>query len=122
MSRPVRQGDLYWIEAEVLRPSVPGVAHPHLVVQDDLFNASRIPTLVVCALTTRLARANEPGALLLEEGEGGLTRPSVVLPSRICVVDEADLGAFIGRLSAERVERVLDGLRFLQRSTRRPGD
>lgn len=116
---PIRRGDLYWIDADALRPMVPGRPHPHLVVQDDVFNASRIPTVVVCALTTQVRRANEPGNVLLEEGEGGLREASVVVASRICTVDKARLGAFIGRLDDARVERVLAGLRFVQRFQQR---
>ncbi len=44
--------------------------HPRVVVQDDVFNRSRVATVVVCALTSSLRRANGPGNVLLEAGEG----------------------------------------------------
>lgn len=112
---PITQGQIYWIEADALRPSVPGASHPHLVVQDDLFNRSRIPSLVVCGLSSQLRRAGEAGNVLLEPGEGGLPRRSVVIVSQICVVDRDALGPLVGCLSAERVAQVLAGLRFQQR-------
>jgi mRNA interferase MazF len=45
--------------------------HPHVVVQEDVFNHSRITTVIVCALTSNLNRAHEPGNVLLDVGEGG---------------------------------------------------
>ncbi|HUQ03362.1 MAG TPA: type II toxin-antitoxin system PemK/MazF family toxin [Kofleriaceae bacterium] len=109
----INRGDLYWIEADEDRGPV---SHPHVVVQDDVFNHSRIATVVVCALTSNLHKASEPGNVLLDAGEGDLPRQSVVVISQITSVDKARLGARIGSLSPARVEQILDGLRFLQRS------
>jgi mRNA interferase MazF len=86
------------------------------VVQDDVFNHSRVTTVVVCALTTNLGRASEPGNVLLDPGEGDLPRQSVVVVSQISSVEKTRLGERIGSLSRERVEQVLAGLRFQQRS------
>jgi len=99
-----------------ITPSEGGIAHPHVVVQDDVFNRSRVASVVVCALTSNLHKANEPGNVLLEPGEGGLPRRSVVVVSQIDAVDRSRLGAPIGRLDDARVERILDGLRFQQAS------
>lgn len=109
----IARGELYWIGPD---PTRGPYAHPHVVVQDDVFNRSRVTSVVVCALTTNLERANEPGNVLLDEGEGGLPRRSVVVVSQIDAVDKAMLGARIGALSEARVEQILDGLRFQQRS------
>ena len=48
--------------------------------------------------------------------EGGLPRRSVVVVSQISSVEKARLGERIGTLSEQRVDQVLAGLRFLQRS------
>lgn len=113
----IRRGDLFWLRLP--RPGTVDVAHPHVVVQDDLFNASRITTTVVCALTTNLQRANEPGNVLLDEHEAGLPRRSVVVVSQISSVDKVELVERIGRLDERRVEQILGGLRFQQRSSLR---
>lgn len=110
----VRRGDLFWLLPEAARGSVPGRPHPYVVVQDDVFNRSRVHTVIVCALTTNLARASEPGNVLLDPGEGGLARRSVVVVSQLESVERARLGDRIGALSDERVEQVLAGLRFQQ--------
>ncbi|SEK79134.1 mRNA interferase MazF [Stigmatella aurantiaca] len=85
-----------------------------MVVQDDVFNHSRITTVVVCALTSNLHRATEPGNVLLEVGEGNLPKQSVVVVSQISSVDKARLGERIGSLSSTRVDQILAGLRFQQ--------
>lgn len=87
-----------------------------MVVQDDVFNHSRITTVVVCALTSNLHRANEPGNVLLEVGEGNLPEQSVVVVSQVSSIDKARLGERIGSLSDTRVEQILAGLRFQQAS------
>ena len=109
----IARGDIFWIASE--DPAVP-YAHPHVVVQDDVLNASRIATTVVVALTSQLASASEPGNVLLDAGEGDLPQRSVAVVSRIMAVDKTRLGARIGALSSARVDEILDGLRFLQRS------
>jgi mRNA interferase MazF len=70
--------------------------------------------VVVCALTSNLHRANEPGNVLLEVGEGNLPQQSVVIVSQVSSVDKARLGERIGSLSDTRVEQILAGLRFQQ--------
>lgn len=111
-----RRGDVVWIGPDDTRGPAPPYAHPHVVVQDDVFNQSRITTVVVCALTTNLHRVTEPGNVLLEVGEGNLPAQSVVVVSQISSVDKARLGERIGALSAARVDQILAGLRFQQRS------
>lgn len=112
----IRRGDIHWIAPDDARGPAPSYAHPHVVVQDDVFNRSRITTVVVCALTSNLHRASEPGNVLLDLGEGGLPRQSVVVVSQISSVDKAVLGARIGSLSQERVDQILAGLGFQQAS------
>lgn len=111
----LRQGAIVWIHPEDAPEVVPTHPHPHVIVQDDLFNRSRITTVVVCALTSNLRRADEPGNILLEPGEGGLPRQSVVVVSQISSVEKARVGQRIGQLSPERVVAIPDGLRFQQR-------
>lgn len=105
---------MFWIGPDDSRGSVPSYSHPHVVVQDDVFNHSRITTTVVCALTSNLHRASEPGNVLLDVGEGNLPRQSVVVVSQISSVEKISLGERIGSLSDARVDQILAGLRFQQ--------
>ena len=110
------RGNVFWLGPDDSRGPAPSYSHPHVVVQDDVFNQSRITTVVVCALTTNLHRASEPGNVLLDVGEGSLPRQSVVVVSQISSVEKARLGRKIGSLTQTRVDQILDGLRFQQAS------
>ena len=109
----ISQGDIYWIDLEEPAGSEPGFRHPHVVIQNNLFNRSRIDTVVVCLLTSNLRLAKAPGNVLLEKGEGNLAKQSVVNISQIYTVDKGDLVEWIGALSEKRVRQILDGVRLL---------
>ncbi|MEO8612923.1 MAG: type II toxin-antitoxin system PemK/MazF family toxin [Chloroflexota bacterium] len=112
----INQGDIYWLLSEDRSGSEAGIRHPHVVIQDNVLNHSRIHTLVMCALTSNLKRANLPGNVLLEMGEGNLSKPSVVEASKVSSVDKTALGEYIGSLSEGRVNQILAGMRFLETS------
>lgn len=109
----IRQGDVFWIDLEEPTGSSPGYRHPHVVVQNNLFNESRIQTVVVCALTSNLKRAEAPGNVLLDKGEGGLPKASVVNVSQLFTVDKGQLTEKCGTLSPRRVREIASGIRLL---------
>lgn len=109
----IRQGEIYWVYLDDPVGSEPGYLHPHVVVQNDVFNASRISTVVVCALTSNLKRAAAPGNVLLNKAEAGLPKQSVVNISQLFTVDKTQLGEKIGMLSPKRIGEVLAGLALL---------
>ncbi len=109
----VNQGDIFWIDLGQPRGSSPGYSHPHVVIQNNVFNRSQINTVVVCALTSNLKRARAPGNVPLDSGEAELPKPSVVVVSQIFTVDKMQLGEHIGTLSKRRVRQILDGIRLL---------
>ena len=115
-SERIYRGDVFWLGPDDTREKEADYSHPHVVVQDDVFNHSRIGTVVVCALTSNLHRAHEPGNVLLDVGEANLPAQSVVVVSQISSVAKDRLGTRIGSLSATRVEQILAGLSFQQRS------
>ncbi len=112
----INQGDVYWVQFEATDESQSDIPHPYVIVQDDLFNHSRIPTVVACALTSNLKRVSFPGNVLLEAGAANLSRQSVVEVSKISTINKAQLGEYIGTVSEQRVGQILAGIRFLQRS------
>ena len=106
----IRQGQVYWVDLGQPSGSGPGLLHPCVVVQNDVFNASRIGSTIVCALTSNLRRAEAPGNVRLEEGEADLPRASVVNVSQIFTVDKDELQDAIGSLSDLRLREVLQGI------------
>lgn len=109
----INQGDLFWVDLDEPAGSAPGYRHPHVVVQNNVFNCSRINTVVVCPLTSNLRRADAPGNVLLESGEANLPKQSVVVVARIFTVDKSQLGEPIGTLSRQRLRQILDGIHLV---------
>jgi mRNA interferase MazF len=109
----IKQGEIYWVNLSEPKGSEPGYRHPHIVIQNNLFNASRINTAVVCSLTSNLNRANAPGNVLLNKGEANLPRKSTVNISQIFTVNKTDLVEKIGQVSQERMTEVLTGIKLL---------
>jgi mRNA interferase MazF len=109
----INQGDVFWVDLDEPSGSEPGYRHPHVVIQNDVFNRSRLNIVVVCALTSNLKRAQAPGNVLLEKGEANLPKQSVVNISQLFTVDKGDLVERIGTLSRGRVRQILDGILLL---------
>ena len=109
----INQGDIFWIDFDEPSGSEPGYRHPHVVIQNNLFNRSLINTVVVCALTSNLKRANAPGNVLLNKGEANLPKKSVINISQIFTVNKSDLSEKIGSLTRERFSQVYEGIKLL---------
>jgi mRNA interferase MazF len=109
----ISQGDIYWIDLEIPPGSEPGYRHPHVIVQNNLINQSRIHTVIVCQLTSNLKRAELPGNVLLNKQETNLSKDSVVNVTQILTVDKSRLGDYIGTLSRRRVLEILEGIRLI---------
>ncbi len=109
----IRQGDIYWLDLGSPKGSEPGFRHPHVVIQNDVFNASRINTVVVCALTTNLRRSQAPGNVTLNKGEANLGKNSVANISQVVTVNKSDLKDKLGSLSPERINEIIDGIKLL---------
>lgn len=104
----VNRGEIYWISPNETNKIESDYTHPHVVIQEE---ADR---LIVCALTSNLKRAKEPGNVLLDEGEANLLKQSVIVVSQMSIVDKSQLGEYIGTLTKQRIQQVLAGIRFLQ--------
>ena len=109
----IEQGEIYWVDLGQPSGSEPGYRHPHIVIQNNIFNASKISTVVVCALTSNVKRAQAPGNVLLTKGEANLPKKSVVNISQVYTVNKSDLVEKIGKVSAERFNEILEGIKLL---------
>jgi mRNA interferase MazF len=109
----VKQGDIFWVELGPPRGSEPAYRHPCVVIQNNLFNQSKINTIVVCVLTSNLKRGTAPGNVLLRKGEGGLKKESVVNISQMITINKTDLAEKIGSLSPTRTSEVIEGVLLL---------
>jgi mRNA interferase MazF len=109
----VRQGDIFWIDIDEPKGSAPGFTRPFVVIQNNLFNKSKINTVLVCALTTNISRSNAPGNVLLFKDEANLPKQSVVVISQMLTVDKSELRDKIGTISKRRIDEILDGIKLI---------
>lgn len=109
----IEQGEIYWVDLGAPRGSSPGHKHPHIVIQNNVFNASKINTVVVCVITSNLRRAKSPGNVLIEKGEANMPKKSVVNVTQLYTVDKRDLLDRIGKVSKEKLEMILEGVKLV---------
>ena len=107
----VHEGDVYWLHHEALDDQ-PRIAHPQVVVEVEG------DTVTVCALTTNMRKVSMPGNVLLDVGEGGLSKRSIVEVSKVAAVPVARLGEYVGAVSEERVAQIRAGIRFVETAFR----
>lgn len=109
----IRQGNVYWVDFGEPAGSEPGFRRPCVVVQNDVFNASRLNTVVICAVTSNLTLQRSPGNVFLKKGEAHLPKDSVVNVTQLVTVDKTLLVEKIGALSPGKLRKVLDGINLL---------
>ncbi|MBA2443496.1 MAG: type II toxin-antitoxin system PemK/MazF family toxin [Rubrobacter sp.] len=109
----IRQGEVFWVDFGEPGGSEPGYRRPAVVLQNNIFNASNIGTVVVCPLTSNLRRAEAPGNVLLVPGEANLREQSVVNISQVFTVGKRDLMDKVGSLDGARVREVISGINLL---------
>jgi mRNA interferase MazF len=106
----IRQGDVFWVDFGEPSGSSPGYKHPFVIIQNDVFNSSKINTVIGIALTSNIVRAEIPGNALLKKGEANLPKTCVANVSQIITIDKYDLKMKIGHLSKIRILEILEGL------------
>ena len=109
----MRRGEIWWAELPRPRGSEPGYRRPVLIVQADPFNRSRIRTVVVAALTSRLRLGVAPGNVVVKKGSTRLPEDSVVNVSQLLTLDRSFLTERISVLRASSMARVEDGIRLV---------
>jgi mRNA interferase MazF len=104
------QGDLFWEHLGPVRDSSPAGRRPVVVVQSDLFNQTRINTIVVAALTTNKRRRDLPGNVRFRRGEANLPRACAANVTQLWTLDRSRLVEKIGAISPTKREALLQGL------------
>lgn len=93
------RGEIWWADFGIPCGSEPGFKRPVLVVQDDGFNRSNIPTIVVLPFSTNLSLAKAPGNVFFKKGKTGLPKDSVLVASHIHSIDRGRLSDSVGRIA-----------------------
>jgi mRNA interferase MazF len=85
---------------------------PCVVVQNDIGNKYAQTTIIAPITDAEKARRPSPVYVPVPQGEGGLTKDSIILCNQIRVVDESRLGRTLGKLADATMARVDQGLRI----------
>ena len=109
----VRRGDVVWADFGEPRGSGPAYRRPALVVQADIYNASRISTVVLAAITSNTALARFSDNVFLPAGCGGLDRDSVVNVTQVMSVDRRYIDDDAGCLPNHLMDQVDAGMRAI---------
>lgn len=109
----VRRGDIWWAELEEPRGSEPGYRRPVIIVQDDMFNRSRISTVLGVVLTGNLRLVDAPGNVLVPGRSVGLPKDSVANVSQLMTIDLEFLDERVGRVPARLMAAVDAGLKLV---------
>lgn len=109
----IDRGEIWWAQLAEPRGSEPGYRRPVIVIQSNVFNRSRIATVVVAAITTNLALAEAPGNVRLSRRESRLPRESVVNVSQVLTLDRRFLTERVSRISPSKLSKIDEGLRLV---------
>ena len=112
MALSFRRGEIWWADLPAPVGSGPGFRRPVLVIQSNVFNASRIGTVIVAAITSNLELARAPGNVRLDMKQSRLPKESVVNVSQIATPDRRILTERVVALSNETMTRVDAGVRL----------
>lgn len=107
----LQRGEIWLADLNPIRGSEQAGIRPVLIFQND--EISKFTTTVLAVpLTTNLRRAALPSCVLVEIGESGLNKDSVVLGHQLRVLDQTRLLRRLGAVSAKTLLAIEDALLF----------
>ena len=109
----MERGAVWWAELPDPVASEPGFRRPVVIVSSDVFNQSRIRTVVAVVLTSNLRLAEAPGNIVIAATDSGLPKDSVANVSQVITIDKSFLAKRCGRLSSLDLQTLDNGLRLV---------
>jgi mRNA interferase MazF len=109
----MERGAVWWAELPDPVASEPGFRRPVVIVSSDVFNQSRIRTVIAVVLTSNLRLAEAPGNVLIAATDSGLPKDSVANVSQVITIDRIFLTKRCGRLSSLDLTTLDNGLRLV---------
>ena len=103
----MRRGEIRMVS----RPGVGG-RQPVLVVQENEFNDSCLPSVVCAVISANVRLAHAPGNVYLSEQASGLTKESVANVAQLVTVKRKYLSEPVGVLGGRLLREVDEGLRL----------
>lgn len=101
----IKRGELYYADLSPVIGSEQGGVRPVLIIQNDIGNKYS-PTVIACAVTSRLTKAKLPTHIELDADRYGLKKASVALLEQLRTLDKRRLQERIGQLGDKKMEEV----------------
>jgi mRNA interferase MazF len=104
------RGDIFWAVLGDPLGSEPGFIRPVFIVQSDLYNRSRLNTVIIVPLTSNTSGRRLPGCVLVTSDETGLGKDAVVQAMNVSSVDRGRMAEQVGHLgdaTMAAIDRVL---------------
>ena len=116
----IKRGDIFYADLSPVVGSEQGGVRPVLVIQNDIGNKYS-PTVIICAITSKLTKAKLPTHIELESENYNLPKDSVCLLEQIRTLDKQRLKekvSYIGGKKMKEVDRaILISLGFFEKVT-----
>ncbi len=93
----IKRGDVFFADLSPVRGSEQGGQRPVLIVQNDIGNKYS-PTVIVAAITAKIAKAKLPTHVEVEASKVGLLKDSVILLEQVRTIDKTRLIQKLGQL------------------------
>lgn len=101
----VKRGEIYYADLSPVVGSEQGGVRPVLIIQNDVGNKYS-PTVIVCAITSQLAKAKLPTHIELSSQDYNLPKNSVCLLEQIRTLDKRRLQEKISYIDGQKMKEV----------------
>ena len=105
----MKRGEIFSVSA----PGDYGKPRPALVLQTDALNDLKIPSLVVCPMTSTLVDAPLIRISVNPSRENGLKKESQLMVDKIQAVSRARVGERVGKMDSKTMKRINQSLAFV---------
>lgn len=100
-----KRGEIYYADLSPVIGSEQGGVRPVLIIQNDVGNKFS-PTVIVCAVTSRITKAKLPTHVEIPAGKYGLNKDSVILLEQMRTLDKKRLKSRVGEIDGTAMRRV----------------
>ena len=101
----IKRGEIYYADLSPVVGSEQGGVRPVLVVQNDIGNKYS-PTVIVCAITSKMTKAKLPTHIELPAEQYNLPKDSVALLEQIRTLDKQRLQQKVTTLAPSKMQQV----------------
>lgn len=101
----IKRGDIFYADLSPVIGSEQGGVRPVLVIQNDVGNKYS-PTVIICAITSKIEKAKIPTHIELSAIEYGLQKDSVALLEQIRTIDKKRLQEKIGSVNEYKMKQI----------------